>query len=113
MPFADRSAGMICDRCGQPTGNDHQGHMSTYCRITGAFTDLHLCCPSGCELHPAPGTQPERSYLAGAQDIGLDRPEGGDHDDAHLGMAGLDDADADMIQRALDREERERRADGA
>lgn len=52
------SLGMLCARCGQHTGNNHQGHYWGLCKVlvaqgaTGndAIRELHFCCPGDCEL---------------------------------------------------------------
>ena len=55
--FEDRSAGMTCGRCQQPTGNNSQGHYWAICNAqTGTLAERrkrhHFCCPppAGCEL---------------------------------------------------------------
>lgn len=52
------SLGMVCGRCGQHTGNNHQGHYWGLCKVLtargvpfrDAIRDLHFCCPDNCEL---------------------------------------------------------------
>lgn len=41
---------IICERCGHHTGNAHQGHFWSYCKVTGDVRDFHMCCPDDCEL---------------------------------------------------------------
>jgi len=49
----DWSLGMICARCGEHTGDNHQGHASNFCKKVGRMADeWHFCCPSlPCELN--------------------------------------------------------------
>jgi len=52
--------GMVCGRCNQHTGNNHQGHYWGLCKRLMAeepgrewndyVIDLHFCCPDDCEL---------------------------------------------------------------
>lgn len=44
------SLGMLCARCGQHTGNNHQGHYWALCSVTRSIRDFHFCCPDDCEL---------------------------------------------------------------
>lgn len=41
---------IVCRRCGRHTGNSHQGHFWSYCKITKGYRGFHLCCPDDCEL---------------------------------------------------------------
>jgi hypothetical protein len=40
----------FCGRCGGHLDNNNQGHYWKLCKITGASTDFHFCCPDDCEL---------------------------------------------------------------
>lgn len=42
--------GYLCARCGEHTGNNHQGHYWRWCKVTGTLRDFHMCCPGNCEL---------------------------------------------------------------
>lgn len=52
------SLGMLCGRCGQHTGNNHQGHYWGLCKVLlsngvpwqQAVRELHFCCPGDCAL---------------------------------------------------------------
>jgi hypothetical protein len=56
------SLGMVCARCNEHTGNNHQGHYWRFCkrlmdelgsgRDTNDYlaADFHFCCPDDCEL---------------------------------------------------------------
>lgn len=52
------SLGMLCGRCEQHTGNNHQGHYWGFCKVLAAqgvpwneaIRELHFCCPDDCEL---------------------------------------------------------------
>lgn len=52
------SLGMLCGRCNQHTGNNHQGHYWGFCKVYAArglewekcIRDFHFCCPEDCEL---------------------------------------------------------------
>ena len=50
---------VVCPRCGQHTGNAHQGHYWGWCKVTGTIRAGHFCCGNefGCELDP-PGAKP-------------------------------------------------------
>ncbi len=43
----------VCARCQQHTGNAHQGHLWSLCKVTGTLRTPHLCCPGDCELEAA------------------------------------------------------------
>jgi hypothetical protein len=57
-PIDWNSLGMLCGRCRQHTGNNHQGHYWSLCKALMAqgrgFHDslrgFHFCCPGDCEL---------------------------------------------------------------
>lgn len=41
------SRGMLCARCEQHTGNNHQGHYWKFCQKTRLVLDeFHFCCPT-------------------------------------------------------------------
>lgn len=40
----------VCPHCGHHTGNAHQGHYFTWCRVTQTDREFHFCCPGDCEL---------------------------------------------------------------
>lgn len=43
----DYGLGMKCARCGEHTGNHHQGHYWKLCQKTREVLDeFHFCCPS-------------------------------------------------------------------
>lgn len=50
--------GMLCGRCGKHTGNNHQGHHWTFCKVYAkqgksideSMREPHFCCPDDCEL---------------------------------------------------------------
>lgn len=50
--------GMICPRCNEHTGNNHQGHWWAFCKVRAqqvddwkdALREMHFCCPGDCEL---------------------------------------------------------------
>lgn len=52
------SLGMLCARCDQHTGNNHQGHYWGLCKVLlsrgvpwkNAIRQPHFCCPDDCEL---------------------------------------------------------------
>ena len=52
------SLGMLCGRCQQHTGNNHQGHYWGLCKVwlaqgknfKDAVREFHFCCPGDCEL---------------------------------------------------------------
>jgi hypothetical protein len=52
------SLGMLCGRCEQHTGNNHQGHYWGLCQVLlaqgvpwkNAIRELHFCCPDDCQL---------------------------------------------------------------
>ncbi len=44
------SLGMVCARCNEHTGNSHQGHFWSYCKVTRTIRSPHFCCPDNCEL---------------------------------------------------------------
>ena len=44
------SLGMLCGRCNQHTGNNHQGHYWGLCEVLDAIREPHFCCPGDCEL---------------------------------------------------------------
>lgn len=41
---------LVCSRCGHHTGNSHQGHYWSYCKVTKKVERFHFCCPDDCEL---------------------------------------------------------------
>jgi hypothetical protein len=44
---------VICARCHHHTGNSHQGHYWSYCRLRRGPQGFHFCCPDpafGCSL---------------------------------------------------------------
>lgn len=50
---------VICARCQAHTGNSHQGHFWSSCKVTGGTRLPHFCCPGWCELEHGderPGT---------------------------------------------------------
>lgn len=58
LPWADEpdmlpgaGDGLVCERCGRPTGNEHQGHYFSTCSVTMTEAGFHFCCPGNCELH--------------------------------------------------------------
>ena len=51
----DRSPGMTCGRCERATGNNHQGHYWSHCKVTGTLRGFHFCCPGDCELAASDG----------------------------------------------------------
>lgn len=44
---------MVCGRCAHHTGNSHQGHYWSYCKVTREMEKFHFCCPGACELFDA------------------------------------------------------------
>ncbi len=46
---------VTCPRCKEHTGNSHQGHDWSWCKVTGAYREFHFCCPDGCELESTDG----------------------------------------------------------
>jgi len=47
---------MVCGRCGHHTGNSHQGHYWSWCKVTQVMRTPHFCCPDpayGCALEAA------------------------------------------------------------
>jgi hypothetical protein len=44
---------LYCGRCGEHTGNSHQGHYWGYCKVTKSIREAHFCCPGDCELDNA------------------------------------------------------------
>lgn len=57
------SLGMVCGRCGEHTGNNHQGHWWSFCQVRAKQVDdwkdalrgMHFCCPGNCELEEQDG----------------------------------------------------------
>lgn len=55
--------GMLCGRCSQHTGNNHQGHWWALCKVRmtqvknwqDALREMHFCCPGNCELEEQNG----------------------------------------------------------
>lgn len=49
---------VVCGRCGKHTGNSHQGHYWSMCKVwlkqgrglNESMRDFHFCCPDDCEL---------------------------------------------------------------
>lgn len=41
---------LVCARCDHHTGNSHQGHYWSMCRVTKRTERPHFCCPNDCEL---------------------------------------------------------------
>ena len=61
------SLGMVCERCGQHTGNYTQGHYWGLCKVltargvpfADAVREAHFCCPGDCALEaPTPPGKP-------------------------------------------------------